>query len=215
MLKQRIISSLFIVPVLVFGFLADRIWFSVMLGALTLVGIWEIVSVTKGKYYDWEMAQILFFVYAPAIYVAFSLLLAARRLRWIDNGWWLVLSLAGTVAYDTTAYFVGRSVGRRKITPKISPNKTWEGTIGGFFGSVATALLIGQNFLSLEIALSLIAGIAIGFLAFFGDLLVSWYKRKLGVKDMGKLIPGHGGLLDRIDSHMLVFYGLFFFQMVS
>ena len=215
MLKRRIIGSLFIVPVLVFGFLADRLWFSVMLVALTVIGIWEIVSVTKNKYYDWELARILCFVYAPAMYVSFSLLLVARHLRWIDGGWWLVLAMAGTAAYDTTAYFVGKSVGRHKITPKISPNKTWEGTIGGFAGPVLAAILIGQNFLFMEYWRSLLLGIVIGTLAFLGDLIVSWYKRKIGVKDMGRLLPGHGGLLDRIDSHMLVFYGLFFLRIVS
>lgn len=125
------------------------------------------------------------------------------------------MAIASTAAYDTMTFFIGRNFGAHKITPVISPKKTWEGTFGGFIGSIPVAIIIGYYFLSIDIWRALILGILIGILAFFGDLSVSWYKRQLGIKDMGRPIPGHGGLLDRLDSHLLVIRGVFFFVILA
>jgi phosphatidate cytidylyltransferase len=112
---------------------------------------------------------------------------------------WVLLTLSLTWTTDTAAYFVGRSVGRRPFSPRISPNKTWEGTIGG----VAAAALLGGMW-SQAFHWSVLAGAVLGFAAswaaVFGDLAESSLKRRADVKDSGMFLPGHGGLLDRIDS---------------
>lgn len=112
---------------------------------------------------------------------------------------WMVLMLLATWATDTGAYFIGLSLGRHKFFPRLSPKKTWEGTIGGWFCGVAVTLLVG-----LYIGLGFVHGLVLGALVCallpLGDLAVSMMKRQVGVKDTSGLIPGHGGMLDRIDS---------------
>jgi phosphatidate cytidylyltransferase len=114
---------------------------------------------------------------------------------------WLLFTLLTTFAVDTGAYLVGRAVGRRPMAPSISPNKTWEGSIGGFFSAVLAALALGLVF-DLDIATWQLAviGAVVGVVAQCGDLLESKLKRIADVKDSGSIIPGHGGLLDRLDS---------------
>jgi phosphatidate cytidylyltransferase len=116
---------------------------------------------------------------------------------------WLLLAIGATWAADVGAYVVGSLVGRRKIAPRISPGKTWEGTFGGF-GAAAVAVLGIAALFGLPRGEAALAAILIGPLAFAGDLLESWMKRRAGVKDSGTLLPGHGGMLDRIDSLLAV-----------
>ena len=101
---------------------------------------------------------------------------------------------------DTTAYFVGRAWGRRKLAPSISPGKTWEGAWGGIVGALAYAIICG-GFAGGVAWVPLVAGAALAAaLSIVGDLFESAAKRQAGVKDSGTLLPGHGGILDRIDS---------------
>ena len=101
---------------------------------------------------------------------------------------------------DTAAYFVGRRWGRRKLAPSISPGKTWEGAAGGVFGALAYAIICG-GFVGRIAWVPLVAGAAaLAVLSVVGDLFESAAKRQAGVKDSGTLLPGHGGILDRIDS---------------
>lgn len=102
---------------------------------------------------------------------------------------------------DTAAYFVGRAWGRRKLAPAISPSKTWEGAWGGIAGAVAYAI-IGGTFLTGVGAWPVYAVVALvlGVISIVGDLFESAAKRQAGVKDSGTLLPGHGGILDRVDS---------------
>ena len=111
----------------------------------------------------------------------------------------MALTLLTTWVADSGAYFVGMSVGRHKFFPRLSPKKTWEGTIGGWFCGIATALLIGL-FIGLSFLHSLVLGALVSAFLPLGDLAVSMMKRQVGVKDSSGLIPGHGGMLDRIDS---------------
>jgi len=110
---------------------------------------------------------------------------------------WLVL--VSIWASDTFAYFVGRAIGKRKIVPAISPNKTLEGFIGGFVGCVLVGW-IGSICLGLPLNFGYGIGIIVGVLAPFGDLFESKLKRQANKKDSGTLLPGHGGVLDRFDS---------------
>jgi len=116
---------------------------------------------------------------------------------------WLVLAIGATWAADVGAYLVGSSLGRRRILPRISPGKTWEGTFGGFAAASLAVLGIAALF-GLGRPEAAVAAVAIGPVAFAGDLLESYLKRRAGVKDSGTLLPGHGGVLDRIDSLVAV-----------
>jgi phosphatidate cytidylyltransferase len=116
---------------------------------------------------------------------------------------WLLLAIGATWAADVGAYVVGSLWGRRKIAPRVSPGKTWEGTFGGF-GAAALAVLGIAALFGLGRPEAAVAAVTIGPVAFAGDLLESWTKRRAGVKDSGTLFPGHGGMLDRIDSLIAV-----------
>jgi phosphatidate cytidylyltransferase len=123
-------------------------------------------------------------------------------LRFLPNGFWYVLfGFLVTWANDTAAYFTGVTIGRRKLWPRLSPKKTWEGTLGGWIGAAAAGALLAWLF---PLDIGPLYGAAIGFLAgilgLFGDLSISMIKRQVGVKDSGSIFPGHGGLLDRLDS---------------
>jgi phosphatidate cytidylyltransferase len=123
-------------------------------------------------------------------------------LRQFTEGPFLIFFLfLVTWANDTGAYYVGTLWGRRPLAPRISPRKTWEGAAGGLLGSVLAALACRAWFLdSLSTGEALGAGVLIGLTAPLGDLAESILKRSAGVKDSGTILPGHGGLLDRIDS---------------
>lgn len=121
---------------------------------------------------------------------------------------WLVIVVA---AYDSGAYISGKLYGSRKIVPHISPGKTAEGLIGGMLFSGVTAVIIAHgaghlllNSNDFSIITIYLAGFGIGFLAFLGDLFESYLKRLAGLKDSGSILPGHGGILDRIDGLLLV-----------
>ena len=115
--------------------------------------------------------------------------------------WWLLMGVVTVYASDVTAYAVGRRWGRRQMVPVISPGKTWEGTIGGMVGAVAAVLVLGSLFpLRLEIWQLACIGVILGTVSPAGDLIESKLKRLADVKDSGSLFPGHGGMLDRLDS---------------
>lgn len=126
------------------------------------------------------------------------------RLRAMDRGFlWLLLALLGTWICDTGAYFVGKGLGRHRFFPKISPKKTLEGAIGGLVSGVVAVVLLGYYMLGLGVGWGVVLGLLVVFGATFGDLAESVIKRQVGVKDSSNLIPGHGGMLDRIDSLLL------------
>ncbi len=146
----------------------------------------------------WTIAGILYIGWLLSHLVA---------LRGLDSGRnWVFLVLFVTWVSDTTAFLVGRVLGRHKLAPAISPGKTWEGTIGGICGGIAVSTLF---FTPTPLQLPLTSGQAIllgaitSILGQVGDLVESLLKRNLGVKDSGNLMPGHGGILDRIDSLIL------------
>ena len=112
---------------------------------------------------------------------------------------YLVFTMLIVWAADAGAYFAGKKFGRVKLAPAISPKKTWEGVIGGLLvvGILAVAVAVSRE---LSIAVFLPFCLAVGAISVVGDLTVSMFKRTAGVKDSGKLFPGHGGVLDRVDS---------------
>ena len=143
-----------------------------------------------------------------AIYAGFLLPQWVSLFRQPHGRAWTFWVLFVVMFGDTAAYFVGRSIGARKLAPRISPSKTVEGAWGYLGGAVIAGIVAAKIFLaqfgwSEIIVLSLI----IGILGQLGDLFESWIKRAFAVKDSGKLLPGHGGLLDRLDS--LIFPAVF------
>ena len=115
--------------------------------------------------------------------------------------WWLLLAILAVYAADTGAYAVGRVFGKHRMAPRISPGKTWEGTAGGVLFAVIAAVVLGVLFpLRLEIWHLVIIGVILGAVSPIGDLLESKLKRLADAKDSGNLFPGHGGMLDRLDS---------------
>jgi phosphatidate cytidylyltransferase len=114
---------------------------------------------------------------------------------------WIALVLMTTWGQDVCAYFVGKRWGRRRMAPSLSPRKTWEGAAGGMVGALAGAFVALALFgLPLSLWATTLIGIAAGIVGPIGDLSESFIKRQAGLKDAGTLIPGHGGVLDRIDS---------------
>jgi phosphatidate cytidylyltransferase len=114
-----------------------------------------------------------------------------------------LLALAVAWIADTAAYFVGRRWGRRKLAPSISPGKTWEGAAGGLIGAAAYAMILSILFAGMQgtrMAAFLGAAALLVAVSIVGDLFESAVKRQAGVKDSGSILPGHGGMLDRIDS---------------
>jgi phosphatidate cytidylyltransferase len=185
---------------------------SLLASAAVLPVVWLVIfrRDTLLQSWAWTLTGILYMGWMLGYYVA---------LRQLDHGRELViLAVFTTFACDTSAFFVGRAWGRHHMAPTISPHKTWEGAIGGFVGAVAAALALryllslGDWSLPLNYVEAIGVGCSIGVVAQLGDLLESLLKRRAGVKDSGNLIPGHGGVLDRIDS--LVFTGVIVYYFV-
>lgn len=141
----------------------------------------------------------LFTLWGGLLYVVVPLY-AAIQLAFAPYPWMLYVGAAVWLG-DTGAYFTGKFLGRHKLHPRVSPNKTWEGAIGGLVGSAVGALVVAR-LLHLPIATlpALVYAVVGGAIAQMGDLAESLIKRSFGVKDSGTLLPGHGGLLDRIDA---------------
>ncbi len=135
--------------------------------------------------------------------IIFSTIVLARDL---DMGRdWVLLIVLATFTIDTGAYATGSLIGRRKLWPAISPRKTWEGAIGGLGGGLLATWVLAQWLdLGLSTGAALALGAALGVAGQAGDLLESWMKRKADIKDSSGLLPGHGGLLDRLDSIVFV-----------
>lgn len=112
---------------------------------------------------------------------------------------YVLFVLAIVWAADIGAYFVGRRFGRTKLAPSVSPGKTWEGLVGGLVAAVIAAAL-GAWWFGLSPLLLIPIGLSVGAISVVGDLTVSMFKRNAGLKDSGNLFPGHGGVLDRVDS---------------
>ena len=126
---------------------------------------------------------------------------------------WVILLYTMVWAADTFAYYIGTLIGKKKLYVEVSPNKTLSGAAGSLIGGVVAAILIKTAFITdLTMSSALVIGITIGIISIFGDLVESMFKRDAGVKDSGAIIPGHGGILDKIDG--ILFAGPTLYWMV-
>ena len=140
-----------------------------------------------------------------ALYIGYGFTYMAETRGQPDGLVLTMLTILGIWATDSGAYFVGRSWGRRKLLPDISPNKTVEGSIGGLAAAIVAVLCLNAWFGNLPLPQAFALALVTGVFGQLGDLIESALKRHFGIKDSGKLIPGHGGVLDRFDSVILVF----------
>jgi phosphatidate cytidylyltransferase len=175
----------------------------ILVPGLVLVSVaallWAMVGYVRGDNdatADWALTL------AGGLYIG---LLGANfvRLRQLDDGLlWSVVAYGSTWLADSAAYSIGRRWGRHKMSPKLSPGKSWEGFVAGLAGGAVTGSLLAW-LLNLGLTSGFLLGVAIAALSPIGDFGVSMIKRQVGVKDTSNLIPGHGGIFDRIDSLLI------------
>ncbi len=122
--------------------------------------------------------------------------------RWPEGNWLIVAVMVLVWAADIGAYFSGKTFGRRKLAPQVSPGKSWEGLVGGLATSLVITLAVGlyHHWAPRALVLALLAAALVVVISVVGDLTESMFKRSAGIKDSSQLLPGHGGVLDRIDS---------------
>lgn len=150
---------------------------------------WPLPGVTAGLLLGWL--------------VLLPTLLALLHLR-AESPWLVLIAAAVAIVADSAAYFAGRRFGKHKLAPAISPGKTREGALGGAVAVLVYAAIVAQSS-GHDLSPALLAAfLALFVLSVLGDLFESWLKRRAGVKDSGHLLPGHGGVLDRIDSQLAV-----------
>jgi phosphatidate cytidylyltransferase len=200
-LKLRALSAAVMVAIAALAFVAGGAVFSVFVALVGLWTLWEwwdlATKITRNP-----LRRGLWLAFGLAyIGGATFLLIVMRNDRDTEV---LVLGLIGIViATDVGAYFAGRTIGGPKIAPSISPSKTWAGLVGGMVAASLFALGLVMRLSSAlsikEVVLSVTFGAVLAVVAQTGDFFESWMKRKAGVKDSGAMIPGHGGVLDRID----------------
>ena len=171
--------------------------FLVVLLVLFAVAILELARLAS-----WRPLHIL----GGALYLGLGL--AALGALWANAHPWLLAVIIATWAADTVAYLVGSQIGRHRLAPRISPGKTWEGSIAGFAAAAGVIAAIGMAG-----PVGIIVAVGIGPVGLAGDLFESWLKRRAGAKDSGSLLPGHGGVLDRVDS--LLFAGPFVWAVLA
>lgn len=174
-------------------------------GALILPLVWLIFKRSGNAFHSWAWISmgLLYAAWLPA----HAILLRNE----VDGKGWLFIAIFATFAVDIAAYFGGRAFGRRKLAPAISPGKTIEGAVFGFIGGILAAWLISIPFDFLPVGEALVAGAVIGVVSQVGDLAESMIKRSVGVKDTGVIIPGHGGILDRLDSLVFTVPVIYYF----
>ena len=163
--------------------------------------IFILIALITNLFFYKIYTNIINFIMSNLLIISFFSLI---KILLIPNGLNIFLYLVLLVSVmDIFAYIGGNVFGVKKIAPTISNGKTIEGTLIGLFFSILTSVLI-RDLIDINFVYALILGFTIGLFSFFGDLLESFFKRRIGIKDSGKFIPGHGGFLDRFDGYILI-----------
>jgi len=193
-LLLRVVSAVILGPLALAAVWFGFPWIDLLAALCAPIMIGEWFRLTRGQ----PLARVAAIVYSIAAVLAL-LWLRHQPVHGRETVIWV---LACVWATDIGAYFVGSWAGGAKLAPSISPSKTWSGLVGGMCGSAVVSAACGLVFDAGETLMLALVGVAIAVVAQAGDLLESAAKRKAGVKDSGSLIPGHGGVLDRIDGLM-------------
>jgi phosphatidate cytidylyltransferase len=177
------------------------LWVAVFV-AVAFVIVWRLVAqmaAGDGRTYGDVLADVLIAGFIQ-LYVAFLAIICVVLLRQEGGEWWVLAFIVVAVVSDTGAYAAGLTFGRHPMAPKISPKKTWEGFAGAVVAAIIAGVLLALFMLGLDWWMGVVFGIVILGTATAGDLGESMIKRDLGIKDMSSWLPGHGGVLDRLDS---------------
>jgi phosphatidate cytidylyltransferase len=195
-LLVRALSAIVLGPLLLAAVWYGYPWIDLIAALAAPVMIFEWTRLTRGA----PVLRVLAWAYGLAALLAL-LWLRHQPAFGRETILWVLICIWAT---DIGAYFVGRTAGGAKLAPRISPGKTWSGLIGGMAWAAVASAVTGYAFGLGETVHLALAGAALAVVGQAGDLLESAAKRRAGVKDSGRLIPGHGGLLDRIDGLMAV-----------
>lgn len=197
--NKRLISALFFVPIVILPLL-----YSHYLSVLVYISIISVILIEINQMKNKVKYIFIFNIYSCLVISAFFLflflLISGVLSKYLLFGIILVIWL-----FDTFSFLGGKAFGGRKLMPKISSGKTVSGLVTGILMTLISTELI-LNMIGISIRYSVIFTISIVFLSFFGDTIVSLIKRYASIKDSGNIMPGHGGLLDRFDSFIMVFF---------
>ena len=218
-LIKRSITGLIISVPLVLMVLAQNYWiFFMMITFICIIAFYEWIKNNFRYPLLWGASLIFLYFWLSLVYFVgaasniFPSINIIESYNSISIFYLFFIIIINTAIFDTSAYLFGSNFGKTPIAPSISPNKTLEGLIGGLVIVLIYALIVCY-FFNLKFWFVPICMLG-GFLAFLGDLLISFHKRDTGIKDTGSILPGHGGLLDRIDSHLLATPILLFISIV-
>jgi len=194
LLKRFFTSLVILFPIAIIIHIESILLFSVLISLVCIGGLFEWIKNRMGN-------NFLGIFLISSFGISSIIFVDSFVEKFISAYLVFLLVILNTAIFDTFAYIVGSNFGRTKIAKEISPNKTYEGLVAGTISSVIYGYLVC---IFLNIDLLIIPCFVIGCLfAFLGDLLISYFKRRSGIKDTGSLLPGHGGVLDRLDSHLL------------
>jgi phosphatidate cytidylyltransferase len=203
-LRRRVPTAIVYGAVVVVALLLPPIAFALLAAVLLVLGGGELVRLTRGSAGLAAVSTLWLVVGSLALVVLREAGPAyAHHPAAGDLPVWLILAILPTWSADVAAYAAGTRWGRRKLAPRLSPGKTWEGTLVGFAAAAVAVLAVAALF-GLPRVPSALAAIAIGPVGLAGDLAESALKRRAGLKDSGRILPGHGGVLDRVDSLLAV-----------
>lgn len=196
-LQKRVVSAAILVPIVLLITWVGDMLFNALLLAAAVVMAFEWCYITHNKE-DLDEKQKQRWMIGGIIYIVLSVV-SVMYLRYLENGFSVVLVLLLLIwTIDICAYMAGRAIGGPKIWPAISPNKTWAGLVGAMLGAAIVNMIVGLFFGSPLFLLALM-GMVLAVISQVGDFFESWIKRQFDVKDSGALIPGHGGIMDRVD----------------
>ncbi|MBL8642228.1 MAG: phosphatidate cytidylyltransferase [Alphaproteobacteria bacterium] len=208
----RLISSAILIPI-VMCLIAIGEWFFIGLVALCIAIAlieWSKIAVHMSFSSGFQYAFRYILICIGFLYLSFSFLEMSYLREQEDGLFWTILFMISVWASDSTAYLFGKTIGGAKMSPTISPNKTWSGYAGALIGPALVLLaavhvipFFPEALATPSLLVTGLAGILVGIAGQSGDLMISAMKRKAGLKDTGALIPGHGGILDRIDALLL------------
>ena len=204
---KRALSGFVYVLIMWFGTSFSELSFQILFLVLGLVSIYEMWKLRKGK------SKVYAFVYVllPFFLIHFFGKIESDNINSVFDPSLILLMFILTWTFDTFAYLFGVRFGKTKIMPSVSPKKSWEGFIGGFIFTVIASLITTRYLLDIDNIIALVISLFLPFTASLGDFIESYFKRKAGAKDSGKFIPGHGGMLDRMDAFMITIPALYIY----